>query len=321
MREQPRASPPTLIYECLHGSHAYGLARANSDLDLRGLIVGPPEWYLGFRGGPEQVELSADHVRFELRKFFRLAAESNPGAVELLWVEPEAHRVLTPAGERLLAARQLFLSRKVAERFSGYAEAQFRRIQTHRSWLRSPPAEAPKRARFGLPDRSLLPADQLSAAQALLEAQAPGAAPPEFSANFLEVLSREKRFKSAQIHWQQYQTWLKSRNPARAELEARYGYDTKHAMHLVRIQRMALEILNSGKVMVHRPDRAELLAIRDGAWGFEQLEAKVRELATAIQAARAGSPLPEEPDADALNGLCAELIAEVLNFDRPAAQG
>jgi predicted nucleotidyltransferase len=46
-----------------------------------------------------------------------------------------------------------------------------------------------------------------------------------FTDNFLEVLVREKRYRTAKREWDQYQTWLKQRNPARAELEKKFGFD------------------------------------------------------------------------------------------------
>jgi predicted nucleotidyltransferase len=46
-----------------------------------------------------------------------------------------------------------------------------------------------------------------------------------FSDNFLEVLVLEKRYRNAKREWDQYQTWLKQRNPKRAELEKKFGYD------------------------------------------------------------------------------------------------
>ena len=39
---------PTLIFETVHGSHAYGLAGPKSDLDLKGIVVGPATWYHGY---------------------------------------------------------------------------------------------------------------------------------------------------------------------------------------------------------------------------------------------------------------------------------
>jgi hypothetical protein len=47
----------------------------------------------------------------------------------------------------------------------------------------------------------LIPADQLAAAEALLDAGEREAA--DVSPNFIEVLNREKRYKSAQAQWRQ----------------------------------------------------------------------------------------------------------------------
>jgi len=301
---------PFVIYETVHGSNAYGLARAGSDVDVKGVMIGPAAWYFGWTGGPDQIDLSPDHVRYEIRKFFRLAVDANPTVLELMWTRPELHRVVSPAGERLLAAREGFLSRRVAERFGRYALAQLKRIRTHRSWLLSPPSGAPTRAQFGLPERTVIPADQLAAAEALLDEGDGEAA--DVSPNFIELLSREKRYKSAQAQWRQYNDWLRNRNPARSHLEARFGYDTKHGMHLVRLQRMALEILDSGTVNVFRPDHEELLAIRDGAWSFDELELQTAEMATRIDAAVFVSHLPPHPDEAALDRLCVEVVAAHL---------
>jgi uncharacterized protein len=303
---------PFVIYETVHGSNAFGLARGGSDVDVKGVLIGPPAWYLGWRGGPEQVDLSPDHVRYEIRKFFRLAADANPTVLEMLWTRPEDHRVVSPAGARLLEAREQFLSRRVAERFGRYALAQLKRIRTHRTWLLSPPSGAPTRSGFGLPDHTLIPADQLAAAEALLGAAADPGSAADVSPQFIEVLHREKRYTSAQLQWRQYQDWLRNRNPARSDLEARFGYDTKHGMHLVRLQRMAREILETGTVEVFRPDRDELLAIRDGAWSFDELEARTAVLAADIETASRASRLPERPDDVALDRLCSDLVAEHL---------
>jgi uncharacterized protein len=303
-------SEPFVIFETVHGSNAYGLARQGSDVDVKGVIIGPAAWYLGWTGGPEQIDLSADHVRYEIRKFFRLAVDANPTVLELMWTRPEDHRVVSPAGERLLAARDGFLSQRVAERFGRYALAQLKRIRTHRTWLLSPPSGTPTRSQFDLPDRTLIPADQLAAAEALLDTGEREAA--DVSPNFIEVLNREKRYKAAQAQWRHYNDWLKNRNPARSDLEVRFGYDTKHGMHLVRLQRMALEILESGKVNVFRSDREELLAIRDGAWTFDKLEVETSEMATKMNTATRLSHLPERPGEAALDRLCVDLVTEHL---------
>ena len=68
-----------------------------------------------------------------------------------------------------------------------------------------------------------------------------------------------------------YHHWKANRNEARSELEQLNGYDTKHAMHVVRLLRTAEEALTTGEVLVKRPDAEELLAIRNGAWSFEEM--------------------------------------------------
>jgi predicted nucleotidyltransferase len=302
---------PRVIYETVHGSRAYGLARRGSDTDIKGVVVGPRRWYLGFIGGPDQLTLSDDHVRYELRRFVRLAADANPTVLELLWTEPDDHLVVSPAGARLLAERQRFLSKRIAARFGGYAQSQLKRIRTHRAWLLSPPDAPPTRAAFGLPERTVVPVDQLRAAEALLDAGDTEAL--DVSPNFMDLLAREKRYGHAQTHWRQYQSWLSTRNPARAGLEARHGYDTKHAMHLVRLQRMALEALTEGVLIVRRPDRDELLAVRDGELTYDQLEADADRWRAKIADAAVASTLPDEPDDAALDELCVELLAEELS--------
>lgn len=302
---------PTLIYETLHGSRAYGLQRPDSDTDYKGIIVGPASWYHGYLGGPEQIEKSSDHVLYEIRKFFRLAAASNPTVTEILWVDPDDHRTVTKAGERLLQAKRIFLTRQVKSTFSGYAISQLKRIKTHRRWLLDPPTESPTRGGYGLPEHSVIPRDQLGAAEGLIAQERINEA--ELTPNFLAILDRERRYRKAKREWSQYQSWIKNRNPDRAELEKKFGYDTKHAMHLVRLQRMAIEILTHEWVIVKRPDREELLAVRDGALSFDQLMEQCQELEAEIVKADRESNLPDHPDQEAIDRLCGSIVEEVLS--------
>lgn len=300
---------PVTIYETVHGSRAYGLARAGSDLDVKGVVVGPPVWYLGVRPGPEQVEPGPEHVRYDVRKLLRLVADANPTVLEVLFTDPVHHRLVTEAGKRLLAARDRFLTRRVGQSFGGYALGQLRRIRSHRRWLLDPPTKAPERSDYGLPERPLLPKDQRGAAGRLVErAEQRGAPAPTFDSSFLELLAREKRWDSARREHSQYRQWLENRNPRRAALEAAHGYDTKHAMHLVRLQRMAIEILRGAGVRVTRDDRDELLAIRDGAWSYDALVGSAEAQGRAIEAAVATTTLPDAPDRDALDALSQELV-------------
>lgn len=54
--------------------------------------------------------------------------------------------------------------------------------------------------------------------------------------------------------------------------------NTKHAMHLVRLLRMGVEALRDGEINVRRADAKELLAIRGGAWKYDDLVKYAEEM-------------------------------------------
>jgi predicted nucleotidyltransferase len=127
------------------------------------------------------------------------------------------------------------------------------------------------------------------------------------SAEVVDTLEAEKRYRNAVRHWDAYSEWKKQRNPRRAELEARFGYDTKHAMHLVRLMRTGLELLESGELLVRRADAADLVAIRDGRLSYDELVAEAERLAADMREAVARSSLPADVDHEAIDALFHDL--------------
>jgi hypothetical protein len=126
----------------------------------------------------------------------------------------------------------------------------------------------------------------------------------------VSTLNAEKKYRAALKQWDAYQTWQRERNPARAELERRHGYDTKHAMHLIRLMRMGLEALEHGELTVRRPDAAELEAIRDGALPFDDLLEVATHLQGEMERAAATTQLPRDVDPAHVDELTIELIVE-----------
>lgn len=357
MNEIPYAGGLTWIHErtillATHGSHAYGLNTATSDVDIKGVAVPPRENFLGFATRFEQVEShDPDMVIYDIRKFCHLAADCNPSIIEVLWCDESDYRILTAAGRKLVAARELFLSKKARHTFSGYAISQLKRINVHHRWLKNPPTHKPTRAEFNLPEHTVISRDQLAAAESAIEkklgrwnladmsgldpatriaiqsAMAEMLAEMNLSAdatwnaagrsigvdeNFLRLLDLERKYKARATEWGQYQNWVETRNPKRAELEAKHSYDTKHAMHLVRLMRMCREILETGRVLVKRADREELLAVRNGAWTYEQLVEWAANEDKALNEVYGRSPLPHSPDRAALDRLCVEIVESML---------
>lgn len=335
------------------GSRAYGLHRAESDVDVRGVAVPPAAYFHGFLRRFDQADSAEEVAAFEdllrpeerlasartrlegsvydLRKLVRLAADCNPNLLDVLFCRDDEVRLASSVGRRLRAERRRFLSARAKQTYSGYAASQLQRIRGHRKWLLDPPTHRPTRAEFGLPEHTLLPADQLAAANAAVGKALPDADHADDDAfrgaagriglddNLVYVMVQERAYASAARQYRQYEEWRRKRNPARAALEERHGYDTKHAAHLVRLLRMGREILTTGEVHVWRGeggggDRDELLAVRDGAWAYDALVAWAeREEAELEALVRSGTlAVPPAPDLEALDALCVGLVEEAL---------
>lgn len=234
---------PHTIFLTLAGSHAYGLNTPESDIDLRGIAIPPKDYIFGFSKRFEQCEKKGDSdvVIYNIDKFFNLASNANPSIMELLWTEPRFHVITTKYSEMLMEVRELFLSKKVAFTFTGYAHSQLKRIKTHRAWLLNPPTHKPTREEFGLTQTREVSRDQegafksvmsralgMEAEKVIIENIEPSYLPKNTPLNFLEYLTKENRYDSAMDNWKSYENWKANRNPARAILEERFGYDCYH---------------------------------------------------------------------------------------------
>lgn len=125
------------------------------------------------------------------------------------------------------------------------------------------------------------------------------------------ALTRERKYRAALKHWEAYAKWKDERNPKRAALETLYGYDTKHAMHLVRLMKTGLELLQTGELHVRREDAEELIAIREGALRYEALLARAKELEEAMQKAAQTSRLAPNIESAWVDELAYSIIASV----------
>ena len=133
-----------LIYRCIAGSQAYGTAGPKSDVDTRGIYVLPSSAYLSLT---EPLEIVSDERHDEsyyaLRRFLELAATANPNIIELLFMPEDCITYRTAYADRLIAARQTFLSKRAYESHVAYAQAQTKRARGQNKWVNNPKAETP----------------------------------------------------------------------------------------------------------------------------------------------------------------------------------
>jgi len=98
--------------------------------------------------------------------------------------------------------------------------------------------------------------------------------------------------------YHEYKHWESNRNPDRYQSTLRHGggYDAKNMMHTFRLLRMAEEIARTGRPLVRRPDREELLAIKAGRFSYDDLMARAADELNQVEEAYASSDLPKFPD-------------------------
>jgi hypothetical protein len=118
-----------VIFRCVIGSQAYGLAGEGSDVDRRGIYLPTADLHWSLYGVPEQIENEeTQEAYWELQKFLILALKANPNVLECLYTP--LVELATPLAEELLQMRGCFLSRLVYQTYNGYVHSQFKKMQT-----------------------------------------------------------------------------------------------------------------------------------------------------------------------------------------------
>jgi predicted nucleotidyltransferase len=117
-----------VIYRCVLGSRAYGLANDASDTDRRGIYLPPARLHWSLFGVPEQLEdRETDEVYWELRKFVVLALKANPNILECMYTP--IVETSTPVADELMAMRECFLTKLIYQTYNGYVMSQFKRLE------------------------------------------------------------------------------------------------------------------------------------------------------------------------------------------------
>lgn len=111
------------------GSHAYGMEREDSDLDIRGIAVNTKREILLGKDFEQVAESETDTVVYSLRKIMGLLLRCNPNTLEILGLEEDKYLYLSETGRELLQMKKAFLSKLCIQSFGGYARAQLRRMK------------------------------------------------------------------------------------------------------------------------------------------------------------------------------------------------
>lgn len=305
LRTHPRLGD-RIILMGLGGSYAYGTNNENSDIDFRGITLNLPSDLLGLTEFEQYEDSGTDTVIYSFNKIVKLLLECNPNTIELLGLDEDQYLIMNELGQELLDHKGLFLSKRAAKSFGGYASAQLRRLQN--AIARDSMAQQEREQHIYNSVKNALEDfqrknemfDKGNIRIYIDESQNPELETEIFiDADYkhLPLRDYENMLGVMNSVIRDYDK-IGKRNKKKDD-----NHLNKHAMHLVRLFMMAIDILEKGEIRTHRTDDLELLkSIRrgdfqkdDGTYGKEFYDV-LSDYEKRLEMATAKTTLPDNPD-------------------------
>ncbi len=289
----------------LGGSYAYGTNNENSDIDLRGVTLMLPSDLLGMTEFEQIDDDNTDTVIYGFNKMVKLLLQCNPNTCEILGLDE--YLIKSPLGQELLDNTDLFLSKRAIRSFAGYADQQLRRLQNAIARDSLPQAEREKHilksVTNALEDFNRR-SDGMGSGIRLYIDESDN---PEFDTEiFVNAEYKHLPLRDYTDMWGTMRTVVKDYDKiGKRNKKKDDNHLNKHAMHLIRLFMMAIDILEKREIRTRRTDDLPLLlAIRRGEYMqsdgtlspafYEMLDEYERKL----DEAAVRTTLPDNPDMD-----------------------
>jgi predicted nucleotidyltransferase len=309
---------PCIVLEATVGSHAWGLANEDSDVDRRGVFALPFTWTQGLVGPPEDL-VSADGsaTYWAAGKAIRQALRADPNTLEMLFLPSAQPR--DPIGEWFLAEREAFVSVEIYGTFGRYALGQLRRLEQglrlaeHRAvileWLHDDPAMT-------------LDAVAERLAQVSTRAMSSEADRVHQAKQYVKQLYRSLADQGL-LDASEFAALVRFARDKSAEFDLPRELRPKNAYNLVRLLVTAARWLREGSptFAVEGALRDRLLAIKDGQVALDEVLAEAEAMAPELERARDASTLPKRPDVARADALLRRIGVEVARRWASGAPG
>lgn len=294
----------------LGGSHAYGTFNENSDIDLRGVTLQMPSDLIGLTDFEQYVDSQTDTVIYGFNKLVRLLLECNPNTCEILGLDEDQYLIQSPLGSEMIANTRLFLSKRAIRSFGGYADSQLRRLQNATARDSLPQNEKEKHilksVTGAMEDFNRRHAEKDRGSMKLY---IDCAETPDMETEiFVDTECRHFPLRVYTELWGSLHSIVRDYDKiGKRSKQKDNNHLNKHAMHLIRLFMMGIDILEKEQILTHRrEDLPVLLSIRrgdymlpDGTFSsdfYELLEEYERKFDEAAQK----TSLPDQPDMSAV---------------------
>lgn len=320
LKEHPRLGKRIILLG-VGGSYAYGTDNENSDIDFRGITLNLPSDLLGLTQFEQFEDRDTDTVIYSFNKMVRLLLDCNPNTCEILGLEKEGYLILTELGQELLDNRSLFLSKRAARSFSGYAQGQIRRLQNAIARDSMPQARKEQHILHAVQNsledfRSHYESfDKGSIRLYIDKAENPG-----FETEiFVDASYRHLPLRDYENMWGVMRSVVKSYDKIGKRGQKDDNHLNKHAMHTIRLFMMAIDILEKGEICTRRTREQELLLkIRNGGFRREdggflpEFYDILADYEQRLEKASKESILPEEPDMEKVEAFVEKINRKAL---------
>lgn len=295
-----------LLFLTLGGSYAYGTNVETSDVDIRGCAMNSASDIFGLSNFECYVDEATDTTIYSFNKLIHLLISCNPNTIEMLGGKPEHYIWMSSIGKEMIDNRKMFLSKRAVHSFGGYANAQLNRLENALAHDRLTQASKEEHIRRSM-ENAIMGFEMKytnfdhGSIQLFTDVSA------------REDLDREifvnvdlKRFPARQfgVLTNEMSNILKTydklnhRNNKKDD-----AHLNKHAMHLIRLYLMCLDILEKEEIVTYRQnDRDLLLSIRNGEFMLEdgtyrpEFFEMVKDFEKRLEYAKENTSLPDHPD-------------------------
>lgn len=290
----------------LGGSHAYGTANEDSDIDFRGVTLQLPSDLIGLTEFEQYEDKKTDTVIYGFNKLVKLLLECNPNTCEMLGLDEEQYLIKSDLGRELMKNSRLFLSKRAIRSFGGYADAQLRRLQNAIARDALPQSDREKHILKSVTNaledfnRRYVGKDAGS-----IRLYIDKAVNPELDTEiFVDADYRHFPLRDYTNLWGIMRTVVHDYDKiGKRNKKKDDNHLNKHVMHLIRLFMMAKDILEKGEIITHRKDDLQVLcAIRrgdfmqsDGTFSPEFYE-MLEEWEHRLDEAARKTVLPDNPD-------------------------
>lgn len=290
----------------LGGSHAYGLDKETSDLDVRGIALNSKSEILLGQDFEQVVEMKTDTTVYSFNKMIQLLVSSNPNTIEMLGLKPEHYLYMNNIGKELLEHKKMFLSKICIHTFGGYAGAQLRRLSNKAARLVSQPEQerhilkSIENAKYDFKNR-YYPCEE-DAVHLYIDKAVQKGYETEI---FIDVNLKHYPLRDWAGMWNEMKAITSSYAKVGKRNEKAIGHDKlgKHMCHLLRLYMMCIDILTKEEVITYRTEEHELLMrIRNGEFldeGRQPVSAffdLLSEYEKKFEYAKKNTSLPDMPD-------------------------